>query len=74
MRKFFEKFMLKFARSESEFAQVFNSSEVKLELIKALKTARLNRQLSAARNDANFENWDRLVLDLEAILRDCSTR
>lgn len=74
MRKFFEKFMLKFARSESEFAQVFNNSEVKPELIKTLKTARLNRQLSAARDDANFANWDRLVLDLEVILRDYSTR
>lgn len=72
MRRLFEQFMAKFTWGEESraFGRVFNQSEVKRELIKALETARLNRQLSAAAwDDEFFADWDKLVVDLEDILR-----
>lgn len=71
MRHLFERFMAKFTWGEhgSAFNQVFNQSDVKVELIKTLQTARVKRQLSAANEDGNFAKWDQLVVDLEGILR-----
>jgi len=71
MRRLFESFMAKFTwrGQSSTFNQVFSQSDAKVELIKALQTARVKRQLSAAQDDGFFADWDQLVVDLETILR-----
>lgn len=71
MRKLFERFMAKFdpPRNPINRFKAFDQSDIKIELIAVLRSTRTKRQLSAAREDGDFDHWDNLVVDLEEILR-----